>query len=93
MPLLIALRVLQGVGAGLILTTGTTAVSLVYPQHLVSRAFAANATVWGVMGVAGPAVAALILTFLSWEWIFFVNLPLGAIAFFAGLEGFPRRHG
>ena len=93
MPLLIVLRVLQGVGAGLILTTGTAAVSLVYPQHLVSRAFAANATVWGVMGVAGPAVAALILTFLSWEWIFFVNLPLGALAFIAGWKVFPGAMG
>ena len=64
MEVLIALRVLQGAGAGLILATGTAAISLVYPQALVGRAFAANATVWGVMGVAGPAVAALILTFL-----------------------------
>jgi MFS family permease len=56
MEVLVVLRLLQGAGAGLILATGTAAVSLVYPQHLVSRAFAANATVWGIMGVAGPVV-------------------------------------
>ncbi len=89
MPILVALRVLQGVGAGLILSTGTAAISLVFPQHLISRAFAANATVWGVMGVAGPAIAALILTFLSWEWILFVNLPLGLLALIAGWKVLP----
>ncbi len=93
MHVLIALRVLQGAGAGLILSTGTAAVSLVFPQHLVGRAFAANATVWGVMGVAGPAIAALILTALSWQWIFFVNLPLGIIALIAGWRALPGPFG
>lgn len=93
MEVLVALRVLQGVGAGLILSTGTAAVSLVYPEHLTARAFAANATVWGVMGVAGPAIAALILTFLTWEWIFYVNLPLGILALWAGWRVFPGPFG
>ncbi|MCI0425811.1 MAG: MFS transporter [Actinobacteria bacterium] len=93
MEALVAFRALQGVGAGLILSTGTSAISLVYPQHLVGRAYAANATVWGVMGVAGPAIAALILTFFSWEWIFYVNLPLGVIALIAGWKVLPGPFG
>jgi MFS family permease len=93
MEVLIGFRVLQGVGAGLILSTGTAAISLVYPLHLVGRAYAANATVWGVMGVAGPAVAAAMLTFLSWEWIFYVNLPMGAIALAAGWRVLPGPFG
>jgi MFS family permease len=93
MEVLVALRLLQGAGAGLILSTGTSAISLVYPQHLVGRAFAANATVWGVMGVAGPAVAAFILTFLSWEWIFYINLPMGLLALAAGWRVFPGPFG
>lgn len=93
MELLIGLRVLQGAGAGLILSTGTAAISLVYPKALVSRAFAANATVWGVMGVAGPAVAALILTFFSWQWIFYMNLPMGVVALLAGWKALPGPYG
>jgi MFS family permease len=93
MEVLVALRAFQGAGAGLILSTGTAAISLVYPRHLVGRAFAANATVWGVMGVAGPAVAAFILTFLSWEWIFYANVPLGAVALLAGWKVFPGPFG
>lgn len=93
MEALIALRALQGVGAGLLLSNGTAAISLVYPQHLVGRAFAANATVWGVMGVAGPAIAAFILTFLSWQWIFYINLPLGTLALVAGWRVLPGPYG
>ncbi|HET9259663.1 MAG TPA: MFS transporter [Acidimicrobiia bacterium] len=93
MPMLVGLRALQGIGGGLVISTGTAAISLVYPSHLVSRAFAANATVWGVMGVAGPAVAAAMLTFLSWHWVLFINLPLGVIALFAGWRIFPGPYG
>lgn len=93
MEILIVLRLLQGLGGGLILATGTAAVSLVFPGHLVSRAFAANSAVWGVMGVAGPAVAAAMLTFLSWHWIFYVNLPLGALALYAGWKAMPGPYG
>lgn len=93
MPMLVALRALQGIGGGLIISTGTAAISLVYPSHLVGRAFAANATVWGVMGVAGPAVAALILTFFSWHWVLFINLPLGLLALVAGWRIFPGPYG
>ena len=93
MQALIAFRVLQGAGAGLVLSSGYAAVSLVFPERLVGRAFAANATVWGIMGVAGPAVAAAILTFLSWQWILYVNLPLGAIALAAGWRVLPGAYG
>lgn len=89
MEVLIGLRLIQGVGGGILLSTGTSAISLVYPQHLVGRAFAANATVWGVMGVAGPAIAALLLTVLSWQWIFYINLPLGLLALITGWKVLP----
>ncbi len=93
MGALIAIRAVQGIGAGLILTSGNAAISLIYPDHLVARAFAANATVWGVMGVAGPAVAAWILTFLSWQWIFYLNLPFGLLALAVGWRAMPGPYG
>ncbi len=89
MPLMIVARVVQGIGGGLVIATGLAGVSLVFPDHLVGRAFAANSTVWGVMGVAGPAIAAVMLTTLSWRWIFLVNLPLGLMALLAGWRVLP----
>lgn len=89
MPIMILSRIVQGAGGGMISAVGIAAVGLVYPSHLISRAFAANATVWGVMGVAAPAIAALMLTVLDWRWIFLVNLPLGLAALVAGWRVLP----
>jgi MFS family permease len=93
MEVMVGLRALEGLGAGLVIATGTSAVSLAFPQHLVGRAYAANASIWGVMGVAGPAVAALILTFASWHWIFYINVPLGLGALLAGWKTLPGPYG
>lgn len=89
MPVLIAARVVQGAGSGVLLAVGLAAVNLIYPPHLTGRAFAANSTVWGVMGVAGPGIAAVILSIASWPWIFLVNLPLGTIALATGWRVMP----
>jgi MFS family permease len=89
MPLLVLARIAHGAGAGLISAVGLAAVGLVYPARLVSRAFAANATVWGAMGVAGPGIAAALLTSLNWRWIFLVGVPLGLLSLAAGWRVLP----
>lgn len=86
---MIVARLLHGAGGGGIVAVVLAAVSLIYPPHLVGRAFAANSTVWAVMGVAGPGIAAFMLTTLSWRWIFLVNIPLGAMALVAGWRVMP----
>ncbi len=90
MPVLVAARVVQGLGAGATNATALAAVGLVYPQRLVGRAFAVNTLVWGVMSVAGPAIAAGLLLVASWRWIFWVNLPLGMLALWLGWRALPR---
>ena len=90
MPVLVAARVVQGAGAGATNAVALAAVGLVYPQRLVSRAFAANTLVWGVMSVAGPAIAAGLLEVASWRWIFWVNLPLGLLALALGWRPLPQ---
>jgi len=89
MPLLIVARLVHGTGAGAVNAVGLTAVGLVFPQRLVGRAFAANSVVWGVMSVAGPGLAALLLSVASWRWIFWMNLPLGAFALLLGWRAMP----
>ncbi|MEX2655053.1 MAG: MFS transporter [Acidimicrobiia bacterium] len=89
MTIMVVARLVHGAGGGAIIAIGIAAVGLIYPGHLVGRAFAANATVWGVMGVAGPGIAAFMLTTLNWRWIFLVNIPLGLIALAAGWKVMP----
>ncbi len=86
---MVVLRLVQGIGGEFLVAIALTAVGLVYPDHLIGRAYAASSVVWGVMGVAGPALAAGLLTFASWRWIFFINLPLGLLALVAGWRVMP----
>ena len=89
MQWMIVARLIHGAGGGGIIAVALAAVALIYPPHLIGRAFAANSTVWGIMGVAGPGIAAFMLTTLSWRWIFLVNVPLGTIALAAGWRVMP----
>jgi MFS family permease len=89
MPMLVATRVLQGATGGALVSVGVGAVALVYPSHLMGRAFAANSNVWGVLGFAGPALAAALLEVGSWRWIFLVMAPLSAAALIAGWRALP----
>lgn len=88
---LIAIRLAQGATSGVLFAATLAAVNLGFPSGLTARAFAANSTIWGAMGAAAPAIAAVMLSVASWRWIFFVNLPLGAVAVIAGRRAMPER--
>lgn len=89
LPVLIAIRVMQGLGGGLVIAVALAAVGLAYPHELRPRAFAANSMVWGVMGFGGPAVAGALLTLGDWRSIFLVQLPLTALALAVGWRTLP----
>jgi MFS family permease len=86
---LIVARGVQGLASGAIIANVMTAVGLGVPEALRPRSYAANSSVWGIMGVAGPGIAALILTFSDWSGIFLVNLPVAALAAVVGWNAFP----
>ncbi len=88
---LIALRLVQGGASGALIAASIAAVNLAYPTALTPRAFAANSTIWGIMGAAAPAIAALLLNFASWRWIFFINLPLGMLCVLTARSTFPEQ--
>ncbi|MGH8879593.1 MAG: MFS transporter [Stackebrandtia sp.] len=83
MPVLIAGRVVQGFGGGLIMVALYVIVAQVYPSALKPRVFAALATAWVVPAIVGPAIAGAIVTFAGWEWVFLsaalLVIPLGAL--------------
>ncbi len=77
--LLIAARILQGIGSSVI---GPTSLSMVLPDFPLERRSMVLG-IWGAsaaLGAAlGPSVGAVILDLLSWRWIFLVNVPIGAL--------------
>jgi EmrB/QacA subfamily drug resistance transporter len=80
MPALIISRAIQGMGAGAVQPVTMTVVGDLYTVEERARVQGYVASVWGIASVLGPTLGGLFSQYLSWRWIFFVNLPLGAVA-------------
>lgn len=90
LPALIAARTLQGLGAAGIMSVNAAMVRLVYPRALLGRGMGINSMVVALAAVAGPTVAAGILSLASWHWLFALNLPLGALTLWMGYKALPH---
>jgi EmrB/QacA subfamily drug resistance transporter len=77
---LIVFRAVQGIGAGAVQPMSMTMVGDMYTVEERARVQGYIASVWGVSSVLGPALGGTFSEYVSWRWIFFVNLPLGALA-------------
>ncbi|MFT4307715.1 MAG: MDR family MFS transporter [Microbacterium sp.] len=95
MTWLIVFRAIQGVGAGAIMPTSLTIAGDIYTVRERATAQGYIATVWAVASVAGPTLGGVFAQFVSWRWIFWVNLPIGLFALWllwrAYHESFERR--
>jgi MFS family permease len=80
MSLLVAGRVIQGFGGGLITVALYVVVGRAYPSHLHPRVFSAFAGAWVVPSIAGPALAGLIVEHAGWRWVFLSMVLLTAPA-------------
>jgi EmrB/QacA subfamily drug resistance transporter len=80
MPVMIAFRLVQGVGAGAIQPVAMTIVGDLYSVRERGKVQGYLASVWAVAAVLGPMLGALIVQKLSWAWIFWINIPIGLLA-------------
>jgi len=80
MPALIAFRALQGLGAGAVMPTSMTIIGDIYSVAERARVQGYVASVWALSSVVGPTLGGIFVDFLNWRWIFYVNVPLGALA-------------
>ncbi len=80
MPSLIVFRLLQGIGAGAMQPVAMTIVGDLYPAAERGKIQGYLASVWAVSALVGPVAGGLITKHLSWPWIFWINLPVGALA-------------
>ncbi|RQO39823.1 MFS transporter [Variovorax sp. KBW07] len=86
---LIAARAFQGLGAAGIMSVNAALVRLTYPSSQLGKGMAVNSLVVATSSVAGPSVAAAILSVASWPWLFAINVPLGIITFALGMRALP----
>ncbi len=80
MPALIVFRAVQGLGAGAVLPMSNTIAGDVYSLAERAKVQGYLASVWGISAVVGPTLGGVFSEYVSWRWIFWVNLPLGAVA-------------
>ncbi|MFL6001480.1 MAG: MDR family MFS transporter [Nocardioides sp.] len=80
MTSLIIFRAVQGIGAGAIMPVSMTMVGDLYSLEERAKVQGYLASVWAMAAVVGPTLGGVFSDFLSWRWIFFVNLPIGLAA-------------
>ena len=80
MPALIVFRAVQGLGAGAVQPTAMTIIGDVYSVAERAKVQGYVASVWAISSVVGPTLGGVFVEFLDWRFIFFVNVPLGAVA-------------
>lgn len=95
MTSLIVFRAVQGIGAGAVQPIGQTIIGDIYTVAERAKVQGYLASVWAVSAVLGPTLGGLFADYLSWRWVFLVNLPVGlaaAVMFWRGFhESVERR--
>src|SRR5215207_1634025 len=74
---LIGFRAIQGLGAGAVMPMSMTIIGDAFGVERRAKMQGFFAAVWGTSSVIGPALGGLIVTYLAWGWIFYVNVPVG----------------
>jgi EmrB/QacA subfamily drug resistance transporter len=86
LPMMVACRVLQGFGGALMTPVGRLILIRSFPKDQLYAALAFVSIPALVAPTVGPIFGGLITTYISWRWIFFMNLPIGILGIFMALR-------
>src|SRR5918995_5700174 len=90
---LIAARAVQGAGAALVLTLGLALLSVAFPPERRGAAIGLFSAVTGIAVASGPLVGGAIAEGIAWEWIFWLNVPIGLALVPLALTRIPESFG
>lgn len=80
MEMLILFRFIQGFGAGAVMPIATTIVGDIYTPEERAKIQGYLSSVWGVSAIMGPALGGILVEYVSWRYVFWINLPLGILS-------------
>ena len=80
MTWLILFRGIQGIGGGVIITSVFTVVADLFPPHKRGKYMGIVTSVFALSSIIGPLLGGLITDYLTWRWIFYINIPISAVA-------------
>jgi EmrB/QacA subfamily drug resistance transporter len=80
MTMLILFRFVQGFGAGAVMPIASTIVGDIYTIQERAKIQGYLSSVWGISAVLGPAIGGLLVQYVSWKYVFWVNVPLGILS-------------
>ena len=80
LPTLIVAKVLQGAGSAMLQGTGTAMLISIFPADERGKVLGSHLSVVGGGAIAGPALGGFLVSFLGWQWVFLINVPVGIIA-------------
>lgn len=77
---LIIFRSIQGIGSGGLMSVPFSLISMVFPTSERGKALGFLSSAWGISSVLGPIIGSFIVQNFAWQWVFYVNLPVGIAA-------------
>lgn len=91
--MLIGMRVVQAIGAALLMANSQAIVATTFGPNERGRAMGITGTMVSLGSLTGPAIGGMLISALGWSSIFWVNVPIGMIGFLAGLYILPKQKG
>ncbi len=88
--MLVFSRGLQAIGAAGTMSTSHGIITHVFPNNERGRALGLNGTFVALGAMIGPPVGGVIVSILSWQYIFLINVPIGVLAFFLAMKTLPK---
>lgn len=90
LSILIVCRIFQGIGAAMLQANSVSIITFATPKADLGKAIGFQASAQGIGLSLGPVVGGALLSFVSWKWLFFINLPVGIIGTILGILFLPK---
>lgn len=90
LAILVLARVIQAIGASACMSTSHGIITQVFPPNERGRALGVLGTFVALGAMAGPPLGGMIVSAISWEYIFLINVPVGIIVFISSMKVFPK---